>query len=285
MRFADRHNGPCESQVNEMLSAIGLKDLDGLIAQTVPADILLKEPLALDKAVSEHEYIGRLKNIARKNVPFRSMIGCGFYGTATPAVIMRNILENPSWYTSYTPYQAEISQGRLEALLNFQTMIASLTGFNLANCSMLDDSTAAAEAMRMMFELRPRAAVKEGKNVVFVDENIFPQTLSVIRTRARGLGIEVVTGCYKDYAFDAKCYGAIVQFPAADGTVRDYTEFASKAHEAGATVIDRRLWLVNPHYETKFGLRPRRLWAAVGSIPWVRDFFTTSCFYIIRFGA
>lgn len=236
MRFADRHNGPCESQVNEMLSAIGLKDLDGLIAQTVPADILLKEPLALDKAVSEHEYIGRLKNIARKNVPFRSMIGCGFYGTATPAVIMRNILENPSWYTSYTPYQAEISQGRLEALLNFQTMIASLTGFNLANCSMLDDSTAAAEAMRMMFELRPRAAVKEGKNVVFVDENIFPQTLSVIRTRARGLGIEVVTGCYKDYAFDAKCYGAIVQFPAADGTVRDYTEFASKAHEAGAMV-------------------------------------------------
>ena len=236
MRFVDRHNGPDERQVGEMLAVLGLKDLSELVAQTVPSDILLKEPLALDKALSEHEYLGKLKNTARKNIPFRSMIGCGFYGTATPSVIKRNILENPSWYTSYTPYQAEISQGRLEALLNFQTMIASLTGFNLANCSMLDDSTAAAEAMRMMYELRPRAAVKEGRNIVFVDENIFPQNLSVIMTRAKGLGIEVVTGSYKDYTFDPKCYGAIVQFPAADGSVRDYGDFARRAHEAGAMV-------------------------------------------------
>ena len=236
MRFVDRHNGPDERQVGEMLAVLGLKDLSELVAQTVPSDILLKEPLALDKALSEHEYLGKLKNIARKNIPFRSMIGCGFYGTATPSVITRNILENPSWYTSYTPYQAEISQGRLEALLNFQTMIASLTGFNLANCSMLDDSTAAGEAMRMMYELRPRAAVKEGRNIVFVDENIFPQNLSVIMTRAKGLGIEVVTGSYKDYTFDPKCYGAIVQFPAADGSVRDYGDFARRAHEAGAMV-------------------------------------------------
>ena len=236
MRFVDRHNGPDERQVGEMLAVLGLKDLSELVAQTVPSDILLKEPLALDKALSEHEYLGKLKNTARKNIPFRSMIGCGFYGTATPSVIKRNILENPSWYTSYTPYQAEISQGRLEALLNFQTMIASLTGFNLANCSMLDDSTAAAEAMRMMYELRPRAAVKEGRNIVFVDENIFPQNLSVIMTRAKGLGIEVVTGSYKDYTLDPKCYGAIVQFPAADGSVRDYGDFARRAHEAGAMV-------------------------------------------------
>ena len=236
MKFVDRHNGPRTEQVNEMLSVLGLKDLDSLIAQTVPSDILLKSPLALDEALSEHEYLKRLKQIARKNIPFRSMIGCGFYGTATPSVISRNILENPSWYTSYTPYQAEISQGRLEALLNFQTMVASLTGFNLANCSMLDDSTAAGEAMRMMYELRSRAAVKEGRNTVFVDENIFPQNLSVITTRAKGLGIEVVTGSYKDYAFDSKCYGAIVQFPAADGSVRDYSDFARRAHEAGAMV-------------------------------------------------
>ena len=236
MEFVDRHNGPREAQVSEMLKALGLNDLQELISQTVPSDILLSQPLGLDKALSEHEYLKRLKGIARKNIPFRSMIGCGFYGTATPSVITRNILENPSWYTSYTPYQAEISQGRLEALLNFQTMIASLTGFNLANCSMLDDSTAAGEAMRMMYELRPRQAVKEGRNTVFVDENIFPQNMSVITTRAKGLGIEVVTGSYKDYRFDSKCYGAIVQFPAADGTVRDYGDFARRAHEAGAMV-------------------------------------------------
>lgn len=236
MKFADRHNGPRASQVNEMLAALGLKSMDELVSQTVPADILLKEPLALDKALSEHEYLKRLKETASKNIPFRSMIGAGFYGTATPSVITRNILENPSWYTSYTPYQAEISQGRLEALLNFQTMIASLTGFNLANCSMLDDATAAGEAMRMMYELRSRAAVKEGRNVVFVDEKTFPQNISVIRTRAAALGIEVRIGSYKDYVFEPKCYGAIVQFPAADGSVNDYTEFAKKAHEAGALV-------------------------------------------------
>ncbi|MBO4768659.1 MAG: glycine dehydrogenase (aminomethyl-transferring), partial [Bacteroidales bacterium] len=236
LNFVDRHNGPREAEQKEMLKALGCSSLDELISQTVPQDIMLKEPLALDKAVSEYEYIAALKKTAALNKNFRSLIGMGFYGTASPAVIMRNIFENPSWYTSYTPYQAEISQGRLEALVNFQTMIASLTGFNLANCSMLDDATAAAEAMRMMFELRSRDAVKAGKNVVFVDEKIFPQVLSVLKTRAGGLGIEIRLGDWKKYEFEEKCYGAILQYPAADGEVCDYSAFCAKAHAAGALV-------------------------------------------------
>ena len=236
LNFADRHNGPREAEQKEMLKALGCSSLEELISQTVPQDIMLKEPLKLDEAVSEYEYTATLRKTASRNKSFRSLIGMGFYGTASPAVIMRNIFENPSWYTSYTPYQAEISQGRLEALVNFQTMISSLTGFNLANCSMLDDATAAAEAMRMMFELRSRDAVKAGKNVVFVDENIFPQILSVLKTRAGGLGIEIRLGDWKSYEFEEKCYGAILQYPAADGEVRDYSAFCAKAHAAGALV-------------------------------------------------
>ena len=236
LNFVDRHNGPREYQEKEMLGVLGVSSLDELVNQTVPQDILLKEPLKLDAAVSEHEYIARLKKIASKNKNFRSMIGMGFYGTASPAVITRNVFENPSWYTSYTPYQAEISQGRLEALINFQTMISSLTGFNLANCSMLDDATAAAEAMRMMFELRTRDAVKAGKNVIFVDENIFPQILSVLKTRATGLGIEIHTGDFAKYEIEEKCYGVMLQYPAANGAVRDYSAFCEKVHAAGALV-------------------------------------------------
>ena len=219
-----------------MLDVLGVSSLDELIGQTVPKDILLKEPLKLDPALSEQAYLARLKQIAGKNRNLRSLIGLGFYGTASPAVITRNVFENPCWYTSYTPYQAEISQGRLEALINFQTMISSLTGFSLSNCSMLDDATAAAEAMRMMFELRPRDAVKAGKNVIFVDEDIFPNVLSVLRTRAAGLGIEIHTGKALDYTFEANCYGALVQYPAANGEVRDYTDFCTRAHAAGCLV-------------------------------------------------
>lgn len=236
LKFVDRHNGPRQADEQLMLKALGVATLDELIKKTVPEDILLKEPLALDEAVSEHEYLARLKKIAGRNKPFRSLIGQGFYGTATPAVISRNIFENPSWYTSYTPYQAEISQGRLEALINFQTMISSLTGFTLSNCSMLDDATAAAEAMRMMYELRSRDAVKAGKNVIFVDENIFPAVRSVLKTRAGGLGIELHVGDYATYEFEEKCVGALVQYPAANGAVRDYADFCAKAHAAGALV-------------------------------------------------
>ena len=239
LNFVDRHNGPRQSQIKHMLDVIGVSSIDELIKQTIPADILLQEPLKLDGHVSEHAYLGRLKDIASKNKKFRSMIGLGFYGTASLPVITRNIFENPSWYTSYTPYQAEISQGRLEALINFQTMISSLTGFPMSNCSMLDDATAAGEAMRMIHELRPRDAVKAGKNTFFVDKNVFPQVLSVVETRAKGLDIKVVVGDYKEVlsaGFDPECYGALLQYPAADGEVRDYTAFCEAAHKAGMLV-------------------------------------------------
>ena len=223
LNFAQRHNGPREAEIREMLDVVGAASLDELIGQTFPKDILLNEPLALDPALSEQEYLTRLKKMVAQNQNFRSMIGLGWYGTASLPVILRNIFENPSWYTSYTPYQAEISQGRLEALINFQTMISSLTGFGMANCSMLDDATAAAEAMRMMFELRSRDAIKKGKNQIFVDKNIFPQVLSVLVTRAAGLGIELVIGDWKEQleaGFGEMMYGALLQYPAADGEVR-----------------------------------------------------------------
>jgi glycine dehydrogenase len=234
--FVHRHNGPREAELKQMLQVVGVTSLEELTGQTVPEDIRLKAPLALDAPVSEHEYLNRLKAIAAKNKNARSFIGMGWYGTAVLPVVLRNVFENPSWYTSYTPYQAEISQGRLEALLNFQTMVSSLTGFAVSNCSLLDEATAAAEAMRMMFELRSREAVKAGKNILFVDENIFPQNLDVLLTRAVPLGIEIVKGNFENYVFDEKCFGAMVQYPAANGAVRDYTAFCAKAHEHQALV-------------------------------------------------
>lgn len=237
--FASRHNGPRKEHVETMLKVLGLNSIQELIGETIPSDILLKDPLKLDPALSESQYLARLKEIASKNKSFRSLIGMGFYGTASLPVIMRNIFENPSWYTSYTPYQAEISQGRLEALANFQTMISSLTGFPISNCSMLDDSTSVAEAMRMMYELRPREAVKEGRNILFVDKDVFPQTLSVLTTRADALNIKLIVGDYKECltnGFDPLCYGAILQYPAANGEVRDYTQFCETAHSQGILV-------------------------------------------------
>ncbi len=234
--FVERHNGPRESEIVEMLAELGIKSLDELVKQTVPANITLPQPLALSKAVSEQEYLSQLKSMVSKNKSYRSMIGMGFYGTGTLPVVVRNIFENPSWYTSYTPYQAEISQGRLEALLNFQTMVSTLTGFKMANCSMLDDSTAAGEAMRMMYELRSREAQKAGKNLLFVDENIFPQVLAVIETRAEALCIRVVTGDFAKYTFDDMCFGAVLQYPAANGEVRDYSKFCEEAHSKGVLV-------------------------------------------------
>jgi len=234
--FVERHNGPRESEIVKMLAELGIKSLDELVKQTVPANITLPQPLALSKAVSEQEYLSQLKSMVSKNKSYRSMIGMGFYGTGTLPVIVRNIFENPSWYTSYTPYQAEISQGRLEALLNFQTMVSTLTGFKMANCSMLDDSTAAGEAMRMMYELRSREAQKAGKNLLFVDENIFPQVLAVIETRAEALCIRVVTGDFAKYTFDDMCFGAVLQYPAANGEVRDYSKFCEEAHSKGVLV-------------------------------------------------
>jgi len=236
LNFIDRHNGPRKGEEKLMLEALNCTSLEQLIDETLPKDIRLNGPLAIEKAESEYQYTSMLKQIAGKNKNFRSLIGMGFYGTSSPAAITRNIFENPAWYTSYTPYQAEISQGRLEALLNFQTMISSLTGFSLANCSMLDDATAAAEAMRMMFNLRSRADIAAGKNIIFVDQNIFPAVLSVLKTRAWGLGIEIHTGNFATYDFEPLCFGALVQYPAANGEVRDYSDFCAKAHSSGVMV-------------------------------------------------
>ena len=236
-KFVDRHNGISDSDLKQMLDVIGVSSVDELISQVLPASIRLRKPLALPaEGMSEYEFAAHIRELASKNKQFRSFIGMGWYPTATPAVIMRNVFENPSWYTSYTPYQAEISQGRLEALLNFQTMTISLTGMEIGNCSLLDDATAAAEAMLMMFSLRSRDQVKNGCNQLFVDENIFPQVFDVLVTRSEPFGIEIIRDNYLNYSFSGKEFGAIVQYPAADGKIADYTAFAEAAHNAGAKV-------------------------------------------------
>ncbi|MDX9696385.1 MAG: aminomethyl-transferring glycine dehydrogenase [Bacteroidales bacterium] len=229
--FIKRHNGPRDHEIELMLKKIGVQTFDELIDKTVPKAIRLEKPLNLAKGISEYEYQQKLFKIAAKNKLFRTFIGLGYYDTIMPAVIQRNILENPSWYTSYTPYQAEISQGRLEALLNFQTVVMELTGMEIANASLLDESTAAAEAMIMFFNARSRAQVKNEADVFFVDENIFPQTIEVIETRANPLGIKILKGKFTEELFSDKVFGAIVQYPTADGKVIDYKDFVAKAHE------------------------------------------------------
>ncbi|MFA5712581.1 MAG: aminomethyl-transferring glycine dehydrogenase [Bacteroidales bacterium] len=234
--FIHRHNGPSESEVKEMLQEIGVESLEQLIEETVPNDIIIDKPLDLDEAVTEQQYLTSLKKMVSQNQEFRSLIGMGFYGTGTLPAVIRNIFENPVWYTSYTPYQSEISQGRLEALLNFQTMVSTLTGFQMANSSMLDDSTAAAEAVRMMYELRSREAQRANKNLLFVDENIFPQVLAVIETRSEPINIEIEIGKFDQYNFNDRCFGAVLQYPAANGDVRDYSKFCEAAHQKGILV-------------------------------------------------
>jgi len=189
--FVERHIGPRKEDVDYMLNKMGFNSLDELIEQTVPASIRLQKPLQIEDGLSEEKYLEKIKKIASKNKIFKSYIGMGYYGTSTPAVIIRNVLENPVWYTSYTPYQAEISQGRLEALLNFQTIVSDLTSMEIANASLLDEATAAAEAMIMMFNTRTRQQEKEGINKCLVDEAIWLQTKSVIETRASLLGIVI----------------------------------------------------------------------------------------------
>ncbi len=235
-KFVNRHNGPRNNELPQMLKTIGVNSLDQLIEKAVPKSIMLEKPLRLPEAMSEFEYLNHIKSIGQKNKMFRSFIGQGYYGVAPLSVIVRNVLENPSWYTSYTPYQAEISQGRLEALLNYQTMIIELTGMEIANASLLDESTAAAEAMIMMFNARSRAAVKTGANKFFVDEDIFPQTLDVIKTRSKLLGIELVLSKYTEAVFNESFFGAIVQYPTASGQIRDYKALTDMAHSTGAIV-------------------------------------------------
>ena len=237
-KFMNRHIGVTNSaDLTEMLKVIGVESVEELISQVIPASIRLKKPIALPtEGMSEYEFAAHIASLAAKNRQMRSFIGMGYYPTAVPAVVSRNVFENPAWYTSYTPYQAEISQGRLEALLNYQTAILSLTGMQIANCSLLDEATAAAEAMLMMYALRSREAVKQGRNQIFVDKDIFPQTLDVLLTRSEPFGIELIVDDFASYEFTGMEFGALVQYPSASGEVRDYAAFAEKAHAAGALV-------------------------------------------------
>ncbi len=228
--FVRRHIGPNESETKEMLALFGLKDLDALADAAVPKQIRLGKKLNLPEAKSEFEALAELKKIATENKVFRSFIGTGYYDCITPPVIQRTVLENQGWYTQYTPYQAEISQGRLESLLNFQTMVADLTALPIANASLLDEATACAEAMTMSH------ALKDGRNIFFVSENCHPQNIEVVRTRAEALGIEVVVGNHEKFQFNDKVFGALVQYPDTFGAIHDYSSFVQQAHTAGALV-------------------------------------------------
>ena len=235
-KFVNRHVGITAEDLPDMLKTVGVNTLDELIDQTIPANIRLKQPLNLPEPMTEREFAEHINELASKNEVFTSYIGMGWYDTVCPAPIQRNVFENPVWYTSYTPYQAEVSQGRLEALLNFQTVICDLTGLPLANCSLLDEATAAAEAATMFFGARSRAQVKAGDNVLFVDEKVFASTLAVIHTRAIPQGMKIVTGDYKTFTFTPEVFGAIVQYPNADGSIEDYREFIGRAQENGTKV-------------------------------------------------
>jgi glycine dehydrogenase len=230
-RFVTRHIGPREEDIKEMLKAIGVSSMEELIDQTVPPNIRLKEPLKLKEGLTERRYFRKILSLAGKNKVYNTYIGMGYYDTITPAVVLRNVLENPVWYTSYTPYQAEISQGRLEALLNFQTMAIELTAMEIANASLLDEASAAAEAMGMMYNLRSRKMEKEGVNVLLVDEKVWPQTLEVLATRANPLGIELKIQPKEAFEFSDKVFGVIVQYPNADGEIVDYSEIVEQAHQ------------------------------------------------------
>lgn len=230
--FALRHIGPRENDQNLMLKTIGVDSLDQLLFETIPDDIRLKNDLNLDQPMTEYEYTNHIHELSQKNKVFKSYIGLGYHPTILPAVIQRNILENPGWYTAYTPYQAEIAQGRLEALLNFQTMVTDLTGMEIANASLLDESTAAAEAMSLLFAVRERNQKKSNVNKFFVSENILPQTLSLLQTRSTPIGIELVIGKEEDFNFSTDFFGAILQYPGKDGQITDIKSFINKANNA-----------------------------------------------------
>lgn len=231
-----RHIGLSAEDEKRMLQDIGAASMEELVSQVIPEDIRLQEPVGLPGPLTEQQHLASLAEMAKCNRSVRSYIGRGFYDTASPSVIVRNVLENPVWYTSYTPYQAEVSQGRLEALFVFQTMVSDLTGLPLANCSLLDEATAAAEAATMMRNLRSREQIKNNVCRLFVDKSVFPQTLAVLRTRAMGQGIELVVGDYAAVRLDDTYFGAVLQWPNADGAVEDYTYFVGQAHQAGAKV-------------------------------------------------
>ena len=229
--FASRHIGIAENDLSHMFQTIDVESMEQLIYETIPEDIRLKSALDLPEGISEHEFLTHIQQLSEKNKVFKTYIGLGYHESLTPSVIKRNILENPSWYTAYTPYQAEIAQGRLEALLNFQTMVCDLTAMEIANASLLDESTAAAEAMTMLFDVRSRQQKKEGILKFFVSEEVLPQTLSLLRTRSIPLGIELVIGNHEDFDFSTEFYGALLQYPGKHGQIHDYDSFVQKAKE------------------------------------------------------
>ena len=230
--FSSRHIGPNNDEVHNMLSTLGCRTLDELIKKTAPSHILTKNTLDLGPGLTESEFLKKAKEVANKNQVLKSYLGQGYYGTLTPTVILRNILENPGWYTAYTPYQAEISQGRMEALLNFQTMVKELTALDIANASLLDEGTAAAEAMSMAYN-----KARKKRNKIFVDQNIFPQTKEILETRSHPIQVELVYGDYQAMELNNDFFAAIIQYPNALGEVNDYTLFAEKAHSHGSSVI------------------------------------------------
>jgi glycine dehydrogenase len=235
--FAGRHIGPDEQETKEMLEVIGVNSLDELIRKTIPDAIRIKGKLGLPAAISEFEYLNELKKTAAKNKVYKNYIGQGYYDTITPSPILRNVFENPGWYTQYTPYQAEISQGRLESLLNYQTMVSDLTALPIANASLLDEATAAAEAMTMLFNHKNRNHDHITAPKFFVDEKIFLQTKDVLITRATPIGIELVFGDFETVTLDELFFGAIVQYPNSDGSVIDHREFIERAHAVNVMVV------------------------------------------------
>lgn len=235
-KFETRHNGPNNNEISHMLKLMGEKNLDDLIDKTVPNKIRLKKPLDLPIPFSEYKYLQDVRKIANKNKGYKSFIGLGYYNCITPAVIKRNIFENPGWYTQYTPYQAEISQGRLEALLNFQTMVSDLTGLKIANASLLDEGTAAAEAMTMLYRVRNRELVKKDAHVFLVSDKCFPTTIDILKTRAEPIGIELKIGNILEMDIDENVYGAIVQYPDLEGNISDFRNFIQEMHEKDGLV-------------------------------------------------
>ncbi len=233
-RFVDRHIGPSVDEIHTMLTALGHHSIDDFCDAVVPASIRSENPLRLPQAVSEHQALEHLRALADKNDCYRSYIGMGYHGCITPTVIRRNVLENPGWYTSYTPYQAEISQGRLESLLNFQTMICDLTGMELANASLLDEATAAAEAMTLAYNAQRG---KKKAQAIFVAHDCHPQTIDLIRTRAEPLALEVIVGDHREFLLTDNCFAILLQYPATDGGVRDYRAFIEQAHAVGALAL------------------------------------------------
>lgn len=235
--FADRHIGPDEKQVKHMLKAVGVSSVNELISRIIPPSIRITQELDLPAAQSEFDFLNELRNIASENQVFKNYIGLGYYNTIVPGVIKRNIFENPGWYTAYTPYQAEIAQGRMEALLNYQTLVCDLTGMEIANASLLDESTAAAEAMSMFFHTRSKEAEKRNANKFFVSSNAFPQTIDVLLTRSMPLGIELVIGDEQEFSPDGTFFGALLQYPDANGSVNDYKNIVNMAHNHEIKVV------------------------------------------------